>query len=203
MARRTKEDALATRDSILDAAELLFIDQGVSKTTLQHIAAAAGVTRGAVYWHFLDKGALFNALMERAKMPLEEAMRTLDTTDPLDPLHDLREYALCVFRLTKDDPRARRVFEISSLKMEMVGELNSVRVRRQQHVATWNERVMSRIAIAQRRGQVRAGIDPADVALGLWVLVEGLIRNWLIEPQFDLVAMGARIIDTHLLALRT
>jgi TetR/AcrR family acrAB operon transcriptional repressor len=61
MARRTKEDALATRDSILDAAELLFVEQGVSRTTLQHIATAAGVTRGAIYWHFLDKGAMFNA----------------------------------------------------------------------------------------------------------------------------------------------
>jgi AcrR family transcriptional regulator len=45
MARRTKEDALATRDSILDAAEQLFVKQGVSGTTLQHIATAAGVTR--------------------------------------------------------------------------------------------------------------------------------------------------------------
>ncbi len=49
MARRTKEEAAATRDSILDAAEQLFVEQGVSRTTLQHIASAAGVTRGAIY----------------------------------------------------------------------------------------------------------------------------------------------------------
>src|SRR3569833_1281025 len=63
MARRTKQDALATRDSILDAAELLFEQQGVSRTTLQHIAAEAGVTRGAIYWRFHDKSDLINALM--------------------------------------------------------------------------------------------------------------------------------------------
>ena len=40
MARRTKEEAAATRDSILDAAEKLFVEQGVSRTTLQHIATA-------------------------------------------------------------------------------------------------------------------------------------------------------------------
>jgi TetR/AcrR family acrAB operon transcriptional repressor len=57
MARRTKEEAAATRESILDAAEQLFVKQGVSRTTLQHIATAAGVTRGAIYWHFNDKGA--------------------------------------------------------------------------------------------------------------------------------------------------
>lgn len=202
MARRTKEDALATRDSILDAAEGLFIDQGVSKTTLQHIAAAAGVTRGAVYWHFLDKAALANALMERAKLPVEAAMRTLDTTDPLDPLHDLHEYAVCVFRLTTEDARARRAFEIVTLKTEFVSELDAVRGRRRQHMDLWTERATSRVQIALRRGQVKAGTDPAAVALGLWVLIEGLIRNWLMEPRFDLVEMGAQIIDTHLDALR-
>ena len=62
MVRRTKEDAMATRDSILDAAELLFAERGVSSTTLQHIATAAGVTRGAIYWHFKNKQALLTAM---------------------------------------------------------------------------------------------------------------------------------------------
>jgi TetR/AcrR family acrAB operon transcriptional repressor len=81
MARRTKEEAAATRDSILDAAEKLFVEQGVSRTTLQHIASAAGVTRGAIYWHFDDKGALFNAMMERATLPLEAELQVLDEAE--------------------------------------------------------------------------------------------------------------------------
>ena len=81
MVRRTKEDALATREAIMEAAAVLFEQQGVSGTTLQHIATAAGVTRGAIYWHFIDKSALFTALMERAKMPMETAMMVLDRED--------------------------------------------------------------------------------------------------------------------------
>ena len=65
MVRRTKEDALATRSSLLDAAELLFQAQGVSRTSLADIAREAGTTRGAIYWHFKDKADLFNAMMER------------------------------------------------------------------------------------------------------------------------------------------
>ena len=45
---------------------------------MQHIASAAGVTRGAIYWHFLDKGALFNAMMDSGKFPIEEAMQVLE-----------------------------------------------------------------------------------------------------------------------------
>lgn len=193
---------MATRESILDAAETLFVGQGVSSTTLQHIASAAGVTRGAIYWHFEDKAAVFNALMERARMPLESAMQILDKDDPADPLDDLRAYAQCVFRLTVDDPRARRVFEIASLKMEYVDELSSVRTRRRQNMEQWSARAQSRVAIGVRRGQIRADVDAQAVALGLWAMIEGLIRNWLITPSFDLPAAGAEVVGTYLNALR-
>jgi TetR/AcrR family acrAB operon transcriptional repressor len=203
MARRTKEEAAATRDSILNAAEQLFVEQGVSRTTLQHIATAAGVTRGAIYWHFDDKGALFNAMMERATLPLESAMQLLDQTDAADPLQDLRDYILAVLRITVEDPQARRVFEIATLKMEFVDELDAVRVRRQQSLAAWMTRAEGRIRLACKRGQVRAGVSPHAEALGMWAMIDGLIRTWLFEPgAFDLLEVGREIADTHIEGLR-
>lgn len=202
MARKTKENALATRDSILDAAATLFAEQGVSRTTLQHIASAAGVTRGAIYWHFEDKGAMFNAMMERAAMPLEAAMGLLDKPDPSDPLGDLRDYAVCVFRLTMKDPNARRTFEIATLKMEYTDEMSAVRERRTLNQADWIARAESRVRLGIRLGKVKPTVKPAAVALGMWVLLEGLIRNWLMAPEFNLVKMGGEIIDTHLASLR-
>ena len=203
MARRTKEDALATRDSILDAAEQLFVKQGVSGTTLQHIATAAGVTRGAIYWHFLDKGAMFNAMMERVKMPLESAMLLFDQANAADPIEVLRESMLRVFRMTVEDPMARRVFEIATLKMEFTDELNAVRERRKLNQASWMARTESRVREGIANGQVKAGVEPYAVALGLWAIIDGLLRAWLLDPQeFDLIALGTRIVDTHLESLR-
>jgi TetR/AcrR family acrAB operon transcriptional repressor len=203
MARRTKEDALATRDGILDAAEQLFVKQGVSGTTLQHIATAAGVTRGAIYWHFVDKGAMFNAMMERVKSPLESAVQLFDRNNAETPLEALRKYVMCVFHVTVEDPKARRVFEIATLKMEYTDELNVVRERRKQSQAAWMTRAEARVVEAIAKGQVRPDADPYAVALGLWVIVDGLIRAWLLDPQaFDLMKMGAQIIDAHLESLR-
>jgi TetR/AcrR family acrAB operon transcriptional repressor len=203
MARKTKEEAAATRDRILDAAEQLFSEQGVSRTTLQHIATAAGVTRGAIYWHFDDKGALFNAMMERAILPLESAMALLDQTDAADPLQDLRDYMLAGLRVTVQDPQARRVFEIASLKVEFVEELDAARVRRQQSLEMWMTRAEGRIRLAAKRGQVRAGVTPRAAAIGMWVLTDGLIRNWLFNPAaFDLLAVGTEVIDAHIDGLR-
>jgi TetR/AcrR family acrAB operon transcriptional repressor len=203
MARRTKEDALATRDSILDAAEQLFVKQGVSGTTLQHIATAAGVTRGAIYWHFLDKGAMFNAMMERVKMPLESAMLLFDQANPADPIEALRESMMRVLRMTVEDPMARRVFEIATLKMEFTDELNTARERRKQNQSSWMARTETRIREGVANGRVKPGVEPYAVALGLWAILDGLLRAWLLDPQeFDLVKLGAQIIDTHLESLR-
>ena len=65
MARRTKEDALVTRDLLLDAAERVFQRRGVSRTSLQEIAQEAGLTRGAIYWHFENKADVFDAMLQR------------------------------------------------------------------------------------------------------------------------------------------
>ncbi|MGZ8289053.1 MAG: TetR family transcriptional regulator [Telluria sp.] len=203
MARKTKEDALATRDSIIDAAEQLFVVQGVSHTTLQHIATAAGLTRGAIYWHFEDKAALFNALMERAKSPLESSLHLLDNPNPEDPLTDLRDSIVRVFRLTVEDKRARCAFEIATLKMEFVEEMNAVRSKRMQMQSEWMARTEGLIGIAMAHGLLKPGVTPKVVALGLFAIVDGLLRAWLLDQQsFDLVDVGQQIVDTHLDSLR-
>ncbi|KQV40976.1 TetR family transcriptional regulator [Massilia sp. Root335] len=203
MARRTKEEAAATRDGILDAAEKLFVEQGVSRTTLQHIATAAGVTRGAIYWHFDDKGALFNAMMERAILPLEAEMQVLDQAESDDPLVDLRNHMLAVLDRTVNDPSARRVFEIATLKVEFVGEMNAVRQRRKDNMANWMTRAERRIRLAADKGLLARHVDASRVALALWIMIDGLIRNWMFDPQdFDLLALGRCVIDPYLDGLR-
>jgi AcrR family transcriptional regulator len=64
--------------SILDGAMQVFLEQGYAGTTMDRIAAAAGVSKPTIYNHFQDKEDLFNSLMEKlvrekewAKIPLE------------------------------------------------------------------------------------------------------------------------------------
>ena len=71
MVRRTKEEALETRNRILDAAEAVFHARGVARPSLADIAEAAGVTRGAIYWHFKDKSVVFAAMCDRVNLPVE------------------------------------------------------------------------------------------------------------------------------------
>jgi TetR/AcrR family acrAB operon transcriptional repressor len=202
MARRTKEDALVTRGSILDAAEILFARQGVSRTTLQHIASAAGVTRGAIYWHFEDKAALFNAMLERATMPLEAAMVADEEIDLADPLADLRERLMTAFRLTMTDEKTRRVFEIATHRIEYVEELNGVRERHLRVFDDWLVRTERRIKVGIKHGILKTDLSPRAAAIALWAATDGLVRIWLLKPDsFDLLKVGQQTIDAQLDAL--
>src|ERR671914_796764 len=104
MARRSKEDALATRNSLLDAAERGFLTQGVAGTSLNDIAVAAGTTRGAIYWHFKDKADLFNAMMDRVVLPLQGTIASVEQRGQDDPLPALRQALQQAFRQTVADP---------------------------------------------------------------------------------------------------
>jgi TetR/AcrR family acrAB operon transcriptional repressor len=204
MGRRTKQEALATRDSILDSAELLFEKQGVSRTTLQHIATAAGVTRGAIYWHFADKSALFNAMMERAVMPLETAAQCSEERCGANPVEDVRTWLMSAFRLAATDPRARRVFDIATHKVEYVDELVGVRDRHLASYYSWVTRTEVRLKIAIKRGLLKPNIPARVMALGLWAMVDGLIQLWLLDSTaFNLMRVGRQSVDSHLGALCT
>jgi TetR/AcrR family acrAB operon transcriptional repressor len=203
MVRRTKEDALATRDSLLDAAEHLFLANGVSGTSLQDIAQAAGVTRGAVYWHFKDKAALFNAMMERVTLPMEQTLKFADTqASGADPLDTLRAGLIHALQQTATDARTRRVFEIATYKVEYVDELSAIRNRHLEGRSECVADLEQALRAAAARHRVRLAMPSGPAANCLHALVDGLIQNWLLEPAgFDLVDTGQDAMDTYLAGL--
>ncbi|NEG65419.1 TetR family transcriptional regulator [Pantoea agglomerans] len=78
MVRTTKIVTDATRRKILNAAEVCFCRSGISGTTLQSVATQAGVTRGAVYWHFVDKEDLLKGVVERMSFPLLNELKRIN-----------------------------------------------------------------------------------------------------------------------------
>jgi TetR/AcrR family transcriptional regulator, acrAB operon repressor len=201
MVRRTKTEALETRNSLLDAAEHLFQARGVSRTSLNDIATEAGTTRGAIYWHFKDKADLFNAMMERVTMPLECSLaNTVQAT--ADPLLALRDAMLSALRQTATDEQTRRVFEVATHKVEYVSEMQAVRDR---HLRVRNEcMTMTKEALGQavKREHLALPMPLSTAALGLHVMMDGLIQNWLLDPQaFDLVQSGRDTVDAYLAGL--
>jgi TetR/AcrR family transcriptional regulator, acrAB operon repressor len=199
MARRSKEDALATRNSLLDAAERVFLAQGVAGTSLNDIAVAAGTTRGAIYWHFRDKADLFNAMMDRVVMPLQCALESVPPAPDDDPLPGLKKALRDALRQTVNDPQTRRVFEVATHKVEYVDSLCEVRERhramRDRGIARFRQVLLKSASV---RG-VRLDLPAGAAAHGLHALLDGLIQNWLLDPEaFELEACGSKAIDAYL-----
>jgi len=201
MARRTKEEAQATRSRILDTAELVFEQRGVSGTSLNEIAKAAGLTRGAIYWHFQNKADLFNAMMDRATLPLEQT----DVAGFKDP--DTTPAQICagfvdVLRRVVRDPQLRRVFDIATHKVEYVGEMDAVRLRQLEWRNECIADIERSLKRAKRSGALPASVAPRSAALGLLSLFDGLLMSWMLERgSFDLPRAGAQALEIYLAGL--
>jgi AcrR family transcriptional regulator len=72
---RQAERREATQAAILEVAMRRFGEAGFAAVTIDEIAAAAGVAKGAVYHHFASKEALFEAVFERASAQLALEIR--------------------------------------------------------------------------------------------------------------------------------
>ena len=208
MARRTKEEALETRNKLLDSAEYLFQSQGVSRTTLQDIAQHAGATRGAVYWHFKDKADLFGAMMERVTLPLENFFNDKETAQEpseesgVQGLAHTQNAILKALNQIVNDPQTRRVLEIATQKVEYMEGIKNVRLR---HLSTCNGflcRVKQGLDTASLQNHHALPLPSILAARGLHALIDGLIKNWLFDPQaFDLVDAGERTMNVYFVGL--
>lgn len=70
-----------TESRILETAMKLFIEKGYEQTTLQDIADAIGMTRGAIYHHFKDKAEMVDSVMAcmfHKTVPYEEIRSNQD-----------------------------------------------------------------------------------------------------------------------------
>ena len=202
MARRTKEEALATRNSLLDTAEQVFLKKGVSRTSLEDIAKAAGVTRGAIYWHFKNKAELFDAMMERVSLPMEEMTARAGDDELTDPLASVRACALTVLERLTADAQCQRVFEISCHKVEYVDEMEQLRARHIECRTGCLAQIERGLRNAVKKRQLPASVNPRYAAIGLYALVDGLIMNWVLDPKaLPLAKAAAPLVDTFLAGL--
>lgn len=185
MARRTKHEAEKTRTALLDAAEALFYEKGVARTSLDDIARAAGVTRGAVYWHFRNKLALFLAMEQRIRLPHEDVIEQILACGADDPLGALERALLTTLGALLCDSRKQRVLSILFHRCEYVGDMSpALQWQEAAPMRLW-ELYLDAFRAAAARGHL-APIWAPEVAC--WMLrasVGGLLSEWLRDPGED------------------
>lgn len=182
MVRKTKENADKTRTSLLDAAQALFTKQGVSRTTLNDIAKAADLTRGAVYWHFENKDAIIIALWERGAGPLsEEVALSMQCLAGDNVAAEFRALVLHVVKRIIEDPSIGQAMHVVMHCVEITETQTPIREflnARRKHMY---ETFYSGLANVKTVGGLKSELSLDIITGGLMSYLYGLIEHHL-EP---------------------
>jgi TetR/AcrR family acrAB operon transcriptional repressor len=193
MARRTKAEAAATREALIDAAEEMFMEHGVARTSLEQIARHAGMTRGAVYWHFKNKADLFRAMLERVRMPFGELVREID--DPAlteSPLNAIR--LACLKGLARlEQPRYTRVHSILLYRCEFFSDIDPIAMQEEIACDVYDALLKYFTLAAEQQA---LAVSP-DIAADLMnTCLSGLFHDWLRKPDaYSIHDRGQVLID--------
>ena len=198
MARKTKVEAAATREALLDAAEEVFFAKGVARTSLEQIARHAGLTRGAVYWHFKNKGDLFMALVEQVRMPFQSLMDEVDKVDAeLSPLESIR--LACHAGLVRlEQPSYQRILSILLHRCEFFSDINPLEMQDKIGNECFED-MLDVFVLAKQQQLLREDLTPEIAARLMQSLLGGLFQDWLRNPDaFSISERGGELIDVSI-----
>ncbi|MGI9279250.1 MAG: TetR family transcriptional regulator [Endozoicomonas sp.] len=175
MARRTKEEAEGTRQLLMKTALRLFSDQGIQTTTLAAVAKEAGVTRGAIYWHFKDKSEMLEALWDKIMQPMELVYEKLRGDVSGDPLLVLEQIAESFFLLAASNEDFQQV-----LKITMQSQSDPLLAERCQQLCREEmDSLSSLMTQARDKGFLRTDLSVKAASLTYYGFIEGVAGNWL------------------------
>lgn len=182
-----------TRQRILDAAAQCFAASGFSRTTVEAIAARAGVSKTLVYHHFRAKEAMFEELLERTLTEWARVGRIDEhLTGGASVTSALAGMVRASLAYARGNPLVRSLYQFDPLVVSFIG--SSAAVRR--HVDEGRARLVSAIQRGVAAGDVRADLDPARVADVARMLIMALIDH-LLNPAW-LEASDERFVETCL-----
>ncbi|BAT45266.1 acrEF/envCD operon transcriptional regulator [Escherichia albertii] len=198
MAKRTKAEALKTRQELIETAIVQFAQHGVSKTTLNDIADAANVTRGAIYWHFENKTQLLNEMWLQQPSLRELIQERLIEGLDSNPLQYLREKIIVGLQYIAEIPRQQALLQILYHKCEFNDEILAEAVIREK--MGFNLRILREVLQAcQKQGYMANHLDLDVVTIVIDGAFSGSVKNWLMNTaSFDLYKQAPVLVDNVL-----
>ena len=178
--RRTKAEAEETRQTILRIALEVMVERGYSGAVLEEIAERAGLTRGAIYWHFTGKEAIYLELVDQMHTlitgVIDSALQAEGSA--LDRARNLTTRILENFFTNN---LFRLFIELTWFKKEQDPTASDRSRQANLRVISEYERLI-RIAISEN--WIRPGVNAENAALQIDCLISGIYRlAILIGPE--------------------
>ena len=192
-------DPERTRRRLLDAGFEEVYRRGYQSTALDTVLEKAGVTKGALYYHFENKEALGHAIIEEVigTITREKWLTPLRSGNPIDALIQI------VQSTSTDAPEVRGGCPFNNLAQEMSGLDEGFRKRLAKILTDWRDTMAESFHRGQGEGTVRKNIDPEDEATFFIALYEGYISLAKNSQDAKLLKSGKKRMIHHLESLRT
>lgn len=166
------------RHQILDAAGTCFARTGFHQTTMQDVAAEAGMSPGNIYRYFASKDALIAGMTERDRaMILQDFSAIADETNLIDALAGLARKHL-VEGTCGQSALALEIWSEGARNPAVGAMIRGI--ERAVHEGLCD--VLRRV---QSQGRVAPGVNVDDVARFIGTLVDGLFKRRALEDDFD------------------
>ncbi|OFS09620.1 TetR family transcriptional regulator [Hafnia sp. HMSC23F03] len=202
MARKTKEDAFITRQRIINVAISEFSTQGFASTSLADIASAAGVTRGAIYWHFKNKEELFNEIWQQSARYSLYVSEKIHSENKDNPLKALQETLTYILRAAVSDPQQKSLMKIMFHKCEFTKEMTP-RSEIRRMVYFEEERLSNTLKRCVTLNQLPSKLNIEQSVIIIRAYMSGLIENWLLcSENYDLSSNASGLVDNLITLLK-
>jgi TetR/AcrR family transcriptional regulator, transcriptional repressor for nem operon len=195
----TSRDPERTRELLLQAAFQEIYRSGYRSADLDAILAAAGVTKGALYYHFDNKEALGYAVVDEViasnlhdkwVQPLQNAKNPIDVLVSIIQSESLK----------RED--VQRGCPLLNLSQEMSGIDEGFRRRTAKVYKHWHDAIAEALREGQKRGVVRNDIDADETATFLMAAWEGYVVLGKNSQDPRMMASGQRRVSGQMESLR-
>ncbi|MGN1280413.1 MAG: TetR family transcriptional regulator [Succinivibrio sp.] len=204
MPKRTHEDSLETKKSILASAMRLFARRGFERTSLSDVAKYAGVTRGAIYWHFENKEELLLALADNVAQEQFSFNLLYEAGQPTekDPLGKLKKWICSLVEEGND------AFINSPLVTMMISIVNGnsgnelLREKLYERSVTRHEGVISALKNASLKGQMPSDLNTEVAAEHLALFCVGYMHQTRMNMTKEIKKNFPYFVDLEFESLR-
>jgi TetR/AcrR family acrAB operon transcriptional repressor len=198
MARKTKAEAQATRQAVLDAALTVFSRQGFAAARLEDVAAEAGLTRGAIYWHFPSKAALYQALLADASARIEQVIGAARAEGAGSVLETTRRVMVRMLTYLEEDATYCAVQALLLLKTGVSADLDMGRAEQLTQLHTKERELADILRYGIQTGVCRPDLAPEEGARAMLAYLDGITLHWLLDPgAFSLTTSAPELIDIY------
>lgn len=201
--RKTKTEAQKTRQHLLDAALEVFWRDGVTRASLQAIAQEAGVTRGALYWHFKNKEDLFETLFEQQYADFFAAFNDQTLRDNQDVWTHLQHNLTTMFETLATRESKHKFCNVMFSKCEQTAGNETITELACRYHRLFQKQITYALQLSREQGRLPENTDIELAAIYLESSLVGLIKIWIDEPErFDLIAKSKRVIAANMRVLQ-